>query len=570
MNLLSIRNLEVEFDGAGGPQRVIHGIGLDLGAGEVLAVVGESGSGKSVTAAAILGLLPERDSRARGSVRFEGRELLGLPEAALNGVRGAGIGIIFQNSLSSLDPSFRIGEQMTEGLRFRRRLDAAAARAEAARWLDRVGIRDVQRVLRAYPHELSGGMRQRVMIAMAVMGRPKLLIADEPTTALDPTIQKQILDLLRDINREEGTALLVITHDFGVVSYLSDRVAVMRAGVVVEQGATRDVLAAPAHPYTAALVRAVPDSAEIRRAQRQLAAAPVSAATPASPVASPIAPADARDDADAVLVLEQVSRSFRLGGGFWGKGTEVAAVRPTDLRIRRGEILGLIGESGSGKSTLARLAARLVDPSGGTIRAHGVDVTRLRGPALKAFRRRVQFVFQDSGASLNPRRQIGAQLADALTRLDVAASARAARDLAVQALERVGLAAAHLERYPHEFSGGQRQRIGIARALAAQPEFVILDEPTSALDVSIQAQVLDLLRELRAELNLTFLFIGHDLAVIESLCDRVAVMERGTIVETFNAGALHEHTRHPVTRRLLEAVLPLRRSAGEDRRSAAA
>ncbi|WP_420997363.1 dipeptide ABC transporter ATP-binding protein [Cupriavidus sp. 30B13] len=569
MNLLSIRHLEVEFDGAGGPQRVIHGIDLDIGAGEVLAVVGESGSGKSVTAAAILGLLPERGSRARGSVRFEGRELLGLPESALNGVRGAGIGIIFQNSLSSLDPSFRVGEQMTEGLRFRLGLDAPTARGEAAAWLGRVGIRDVQRVLRAYPHELSGGMRQRVMIAMAVMGRPKLLIADEPTTALDPTIQKQILDLLRDINREEGTALLVITHDFGVVSYLSDRVAVMRAGAVVEQGPTRDVLDAPAHPYTAALVRAVPDSAEIRRAQRQLAAAPVTPLAPAQPPAAG-APADARD-AGAVLVLEQVSRNFRLGGGFWGKGTEVAAVRPTDLRVRRGEILGLIGESGSGKSTLARLAARLIDPSGGTIRAHGVDVTRLQGPALKAFRRRVQFVFQDSGASLNPRRQVGAQLADALTRLEVAANARAARDLAVQALERVGLAAAHLERYPHEFSGGQRQRIGIARALATRPEFVILDEPTSALDVSIQAQVLDLLRHLRAELNLTFLFIGHDLAVIESLCDRVAVMERGAIVETFDAGALHEHTRHPVTRRLLEAVLPLHRSTGgAGRRPAAA
>ncbi|WP_454726845.1 MULTISPECIES: dipeptide ABC transporter ATP-binding protein [Cupriavidus] len=568
MNLLSIRHLEVEFDGAGGPQRVIHGIGLDIAPGEVLAVVGESGSGKSVTAAAILGLLPGRDSRARGSVRFEGRELLGLPESALNAVRGAGIGIIFQNSLSSLDPSFRIGEQMTEGLRFRRRLDAAAARGEAAAWLARVGIRDVPRVLRAYPHELSGGMRQRVMIAMAVMGRPKLLIADEPTTALDPTIQKQILDLLRDINREEGTALLVITHDFGVVSYLSDRVAVMRAGTVVGQGPTRDVLAAPAHPYTAALVRAVPDSAEIRRARRQLAAA---SEAPAGAALSPVpdAPAHA-GDGEAVLVLEQVSRDFRLGGGFWGKGTEVAAVRPTDLRVRRGEILGLIGESGSGKSTLARLAARLIDPSGGTVRAHGVDVTRLRGAALKPFRRRVQFVFQDSGASLNPRRPIGAQLTDALTRLDVAADARAARDLAVQALERVGLAAAHLARYPHEFSGGQRQRIGIARALATQPEFVILDEPTSALDVSIQAQVLDLLRHLRAELNLTFLFIGHDLAVIESLCDRVAVMERGSIVETFDADALHEHTRHPVTRRLLEAVLPLHRSAGEHRRPAAA
>ncbi|CAB3864231.1 dipeptide ABC transporter ATP-binding protein [Achromobacter ruhlandii] len=543
MSILEIEGLRVDFTAPSGEvQCAVRGVDLAIARGEVLALVGESGSGKSVTAAAILGLLPERGVSARGAIRFEGRSLLGRSETELNQVRGHGIGIIFQNSLSSLDPSFRVGDQLCESLRFRQGLRGKAAWAAAHAWLERVRIRDVARVLAAYPHELSGGMRQRVMIALAMLGRPRLLIADEPTTALDPTIQKEILQLLSEINTEEGTAMLLITHDFGVVAALADRVAVMREGEIVETGVTGALLAAPTHPYTQRLVASVPGARP---------------AVPA-PADRPRTPRPRAGDAGAPLVsLEGISRRYPAGTRWLRPAPSVQALAPVDLSIRRGEILGLIGESGSGKSTLARVAARLVDASTGIVRVAGEDVTALRGAALAPLRRQVQVVFQDGGASLNPRRTVGAQLIAPLLRLGAAQSFAQARSLAIDALERVGLSAQHLNRYPHEFSGGQRQRIGIARALAPRPAFVILDEPTSALDVSIQAQVLDLLRELRRELSLTYLFIGHDLAVIESLCDRIAVMEQGHIVEVFDRDCLRDPGRHPATRRLLDAVLPV-------------
>ncbi|OZI51854.1 dipeptide ABC transporter ATP-binding protein [Bordetella genomosp. 5] len=548
MSILHIDGLRVDFTAPSGEvQPAVRGVDLAIESGEVLALVGESGSGKSVTAAAVLGLLPERGVSVSGSVRFEGESLLGRSEAGYNQVRGQGIGIIFQNSLASLDPSFRIGDQLYESLRFRQGLRGKAARAAASGWLERVRIRDVDRVLQAYPHELSGGMRQRVMIALAMLGRPRLLIADEPTTALDPTIQKAILELLADINAREGVSILLITHDFGVVAALADRVAVMRAGEIVESGSTASVLSAPVHPYTERLVRSVPG----RVSRVQASATAAADGTSSSPLVS----------------LEQVSRHYTVGRRWFGAAQTVQALAPVDLSIRRGEILGLIGESGSGKSTLARVAARLIEPSGGTVRVAGQDVTALHGAALAPLRRQVQVVFQDGGASLNPRRTVGAQLIAPLLRLGAASSVAQARGLAVDALERVGLGAQHLQRYPHEFSGGQRQRIGIARALAPRPAFVILDEPTSALDVSIQAQVLDLLRELRQALSLTYLFIGHDLAVIESLCDRIAVMEQGHIVEVFDRDALRDPGRHPATRRLLDAVLPV---SGATRLGAAA
>ncbi|MFJ1299022.1 dipeptide ABC transporter ATP-binding protein [Pseudomonadota bacterium AL_CKDN230030165-1A_HGKHYDSX7] len=560
MSILRIDALRVDFTAPSGEvQPAVRGVDLAIEPGEVLALVGESGSGKSVTAAAVLGLLPQRGVSVSGSVRFEGEPLLGRGEAGYNQVRGHGIGIIFQNSLASLDPSFRIGDQLCESLRYRQGLRGQAACAAAQGWLERVRIRDPERVLQAYPHELSGGMRQRVMIALAMLGRPRLLIADEPTTALDPTIQKEILELLADINAREGTSILLITHDFGVVAALADRVAVMRAGEIVESGRTASLLSSPVHPYTVKLVSAVP---------RRVARAPA-AAQPASVAAASIeAAASAQIGArGAPLVsLEQVSRQYTLGRRWFGAARTVQALAPVDLAIRRGEILGLIGESGSGKSTLARVAARLIEPSSGIVRVAGQDVTALHGAALAPLRRQVQIVFQDGGASLNPRRTIGAQLIAPLLRLGAASTVAQARGLAVDALERVGLGAQHLQRYPHEFSGGQRQRIGIARALAPRPAFVILDEPTSALDVSIQAQVLDLLRELRQALSLTYLFIGHDLAVIESLCDRIAVMEQGRIVEVFDRDALRDPGRHPATRRLLDAVLPV---AGATRLGAA-
>jgi|UniRef100_UPI000D3B9651 peptide/nickel transport system ATP-binding protein len=567
MSLLSIENLEVDFTtGARTEQaeRAVRGVSLSIAPGEIVALVGESGSGKSVTAAAVLGLLPARIARARGRIVFEGHDLLGLPEARLNAVRGQGIGIVFQNSLTSLDPSFRVGDQLLACAAHRRALKPAQAREQVRTWLDRVGIRDAPRVMRSYPHELSGGMRQRVMIAMALMADPRLLIADEPTTALDATIQKQILALLKDINRRYGTAILLITHDFGVVSYLSHRVAVMRAGEIVEQGATPQLLRAPLHAYTRQLIHAVPEIGE-RRADpspsRRLGAVPQPPQPPQQAKTLQLRP-EGVPPAPVLLELTGLSRTFTIDRSlFERRGKQVHAVQDVSLQVRRGEIFGLIGESGSGKSTLARLVAQLLAPTAGTVRFGGLDTQGLDGEALRALRRRLQFVFQDSGASLNPRRSIASQLIDPALRLGVAQDRTEARRRAVQALDRVGLLPRHLERFPHEFSGGQRQRIGIARALIVEPEFVILDEPTSALDVSIQAQILDLLLALRQQLDLTYLFIGHNLPVIEFLCDRVAVMSQGRVVETFDAGDLHANAAHPVTRQLLDAVLPVRGAA---------
>jgi len=556
--LLEIEDLRVDFTGnAGGDTPAVRGLALTVHAGEIVALVGESGSGKSVTAAAVLGLLPARGARASGRVRFEGRELLGLHETALNEVRGQGIGIVFQNSVTSLDPSLRIGVQLQACAAHRRRLDRAEAQALALRWLERVGIRDAARVMRAYPHELSGGMRQRVMIAIAAMARPRLLIADEPTTALDATIQKQILDLLLAINREEGTAMLVITHDFGVVSYLAERVAVMRAGALVEQGPTARILAAPAHDYTRRLIRAVPQLGARAgdRTHRRRLGRNTEPPEPAAPAAQPPA---ANDEAPVLVEAEHVARSFVTERSlFRRQGQVVHAVRDASLLLRRGEILGLIGESGSGKSTLARTIAQLLPVTAGQLRFDGRDAAHFDAAALRALRRRLQFVFQDSGSALNPRRTVAAQLVEPALRLGVAATRDEALGLAAEMLARVGLEASHLQRHPHAFSGGQRQRIGIARALMVRPEVLVLDEPTSALDVSIQAQVLDLLLDLREQLGLSYILIGHNLPVIEFMCDRVAVMDQGRIVETLDASDLRAHARHPVTRGLLDAVLPI-------------
>ncbi|MBD1586198.1 dipeptide ABC transporter ATP-binding protein [Pseudomonas typographi] len=556
MSVLSIKDLQVDFIDGKCRHAAVRGIELNIDAGEIVALVGESGSGKSVTAAALMGLLPRRGTAVRGSVRFGERELLGLPEAALNRVRGQGIGMIFQNPLSALDPSFRVGQQLVENLRHQHRLKGAAARAEAHAWLERVGIHDPARVLRAYPHQLSGGMRQRVMIALALLSRPALLIADEPTTALDATVQKQILDLLLDINRRYGTAILIITHDFGVVSWVSQRVAVMQAGQVVEQGPTRALLQSPQHPYTQRLIASVPDlGARLANPGpgRRLGRADV-------PLPAPVP----RPQPLPLLQLKGLSKTFSSGAGWWRGRHQVQAVQQVDLEVYAGEILGLIGESGSGKSTLGRLIAQLLPASAGTLTFNGQRLPFSTAAEHLGFCQQLQYVFQDSNASLNPRRTVLEQLSTPALRLGLASNHSQARDLAVQALERVGLQAEQLHRYPHAFSGGQRQRIGIARALVVQPKVIILDEPTSALDVSIQAQILNLLLELREQLDLTYLFIGHNLPVIEFLCDRVAVMQRGRIVETFAAQNLLANAHHPYTQTLLASVLPVRPVAQND------
>lgn len=530
--LLELRGLGVTF--SDGPAAV-RGLDLTVDEGEVLALIGASGSGKSVTAAAVVGLLP-RSAQVTGSVRFAGDELLGRTDRELEAVRGRRIGSVFQDPSTALDPSIRIGRQLVEVARHHRELTRGEAVELAASWLDRVGLPDPEGALDAYPHELSGGMRQRVLIALACLPGPDLLLADEPTTALDPVIQKQVLELLGSLRSELGLAVLLITHDFGVVSALADRVAVLDDGTRVEQGTVEEVLAAPASPVTRRLVDAVP----------------VLGSPDRSPRPSAVARAAPSDTGAPLLALEGVSHRFRTRD-------RTPALDAVGLEIAEGSSVGLIGASGSGKSTLARVVAGLVTPDAGRVRYRGRDVTGAR--RRRDARRELQLVFQDHGTALNPRVRVEAALTRPQTRLGVVPSdGRRARDRAVELLETVGLGAEHLDRYPHEVSGGQRQRVGIARALGVRPGLVLLDEPTSALDVDTQGRMLDLLAELRRTAGTTFVLIAHDLAVVERFADRIVVLADGAVVDDFATTALHDPGRHRVTTDLIEAVLPLRRA----------
>jgi peptide/nickel transport system ATP-binding protein len=556
--VLTVKGLSVDFALPGAVVNAVRGVDLELQPGEVLALVGESGSGKSVTASAILGLLPRNARVMGGSVRFRDTELVGLPEGRLNVHRGSGIGMIFQNPVTSLDPSFRIGSQLGDTARLHLGVSRSAAADVGRTWLERVGIPEPDRVLRSYPHELSGGMRQRVMIALASLSGPALLIADEPTTALDATVQKQILDLLLGLSVETQTAVLLITHDFGVVSHTSSRVAVMREGTIVEAGETDQVLRAPSHPYTRTLIDSVPEigqrHVQAGRERRLLGGTPATQRvhlTPRSDVPR-------RTDDRPILELHDVSKEFVLGGLGTGRHrSTVRAVSGVSLSLRRGETFGLIGESGSGKSTLARLSGALLPLTSGSVTFDGIDVATADAKGRRDLRRRFQYVFQDAATALNPRVKVGDQIARPLVRLGKAANRKAATELTSRALELVGLNAGYADRYPREFSGGQSQRVGIARAIALEPDLLILDEPTSALDVSTQATILNLLLDLKDELDLTYLFIGHNLAIIEFVCDRIGVMRHGSLVETFPADDLFAAGRHPATRALLDSVLPV-------------
>ncbi|MEV6930272.1 ABC transporter ATP-binding protein [Dactylosporangium sp. NPDC051485] len=563
--VLTVDGLHVDFQLPGAVVHAVRGVDLEVGPGEVLALVGESGSGKSVTAAGILGLLPRNARVTAGSIRFQGTELVGLGERQLNVFRGAGIGMIFQDPVTSLDPSFTIGSQLGDTARLHLRVSRHEAQEVGRTWLDRVGISDPDRVLRSYPHELSGGMRQRVMIALAGLSGPKLLIADEPTTALDATVQKQILDLLLGLAADAGTAVLLITHDFGVVSHTSTRVAVMREGTIVEIGQTAQVLGAPSHPYTRTLIDSVPEIGQRHLQdgqQRRLLGAPAATARVrlSERAEAPRPPADR-----PILELHDVTKEFSIGGLGTGRHrSTVRAVSEVSLSVRRGEIFGLIGESGSGKSTLARLSGALLPLTAGSVTFDGADVGAAGKQGLRDLRRRFQYVFQDAATALNPRIRVGDQIARPLLRLGKATGRREATELTHRALELVGLNAGYADRYPREFSGGQRQRVGIARAIALEPDLLILDEPTSALDVSTQAAIINLLLDLKDELDLTYLFIGHNLAIIDFVCDRIGVMRQGSLVETFPAGELFSTDRQPATRALLDSVLPVRSRRRED------
>ncbi|MFJ5938132.1 ABC transporter ATP-binding protein [Streptomyces sp. NPDC093071] len=523
--LVDVRDLSVSFARDGDPVRAVDGLSLTLAEGRALALVGESGSGKSTVAGALLGLHRGTGARVTGTVRVGGVDVATAGPADLRRLRGGIAAMVFQDPLSSLDPYYAVGDQIAEVYRIHAGGSRKAARARAVEVLDRVGIPDAARRSRSRPHEFSGGMRQRALIAMALACEPRLLVADEPTTALDVTVQAQILDLLHELRRETGTALLLVTHDVGVAAESVDEVLVMRDGREVERGPVGALLGAPSEPYTRTLLSAVPRLD--------------------GPVGTP--PEKASPEGEVLLEAVGLRREFGRG-----KRT-VTAVDDVSLTVRAGETLGVVGESGSGKTTLGRMLVRLLDPTGGRLRYGGAEIGALSERELRPYRRELQMVFQDPVASLNPRRSVGESIADPL-RTAGERDERRIRDRVRELLDRVGLDPDRYEAYPHEFSGGQRQRVGIARALAAEPRIVVCDEPVSALDVTTQAQVTALLAELQAELGLGLVFIAHDLAVVRQVSDRVAVMRDGRIVEQGTVEEVYGAPRDPYTRQLLAAV----------------
>ena len=527
--LLRIENLTVDLPPGADRQHALKDVSLTINAGEILCVVGESGSGKSLTAGAILGLLPQDVRASAGQIVWQGeQDLLRLPAEAMRRLRGQGIGMIFQEPMTALNPLRTIGDQIAEVFRTHTRLGRAEIRARTLALLESVRLPEPAQALEAYPHELSGGQRQRAMIAMALALEPALLIADEPTTALDVTTQAQILHLIHDLQRRKGTAVLFITHDFGVVAEIADRVAVMQRGVLVESGTAEQVLEHPRHPYTRALIAAVP----------------------------PLEPAAVRaggvDDAPVILSTDALSKTYRKRGWLGRAGRVTHAVDGVSITLREGGTLGIVGESGSGKSTLARTLLGLVPPDAGAITLAGKPLVFKGGSAKQEHARRVQMVFQDPYGSLNPRQRVGEIVAQGP--MVHGTPRREAMARAAELFELVGLSADAIRRYPHEFSGGQRQRVGLARALAMQPRVLIADEPVSALDVSVQAQVLALLARLRDQLGLSIVFITHDLRVAAQVCDHIAVMKSGRVVESGVCADVFRQPAHPYTQALLAAV----------------
>jgi peptide/nickel transport system ATP-binding protein len=524
--VLSIRDLSVALPGEGDRAHAIRDVGFEVRRGETLCIVGESGSGKSMTAHAVMGLLPQGLSVGAGEIRLAGQALTACSDREWRAIRGRSIGMIFQEPMTSLNPVQRIGEQIVEVFKAHGVLTPAERRAKALALLAEVGLPEPEQLLRAFPHQLSGGQRQRVMIAMAVALEPHLLIADEPTTALDVTTQGQILKLIARLQRERGMSVLLITHDFGVVAEIADRVVVMHQGRVVESGPAGDVLERPQHAYTKALLAAVPSLTP-----------PPAAKLEGQPIA---------------LRVEGLSKTYVSRASLFGAKRIVAAADDVSFTLRRGETLGIIGESGSGKSTVGKCLVRLLAADAGAIRLGEVDFLAQRGEALRALRRKVQMIFQDPYASLNPRKSVGRIITDGPIAHGVARAEAERR--AGELMELVGLGADALKRYPHEFSGGQRQRIGIARALALDPDVIVADEAVSALDVSVQAQVLALLADLKRTMALSLVFITHDLRVAAQICDRVAIMQRGRIVEIGPTAAVFAAPEHAYTRELLAAV----------------
>ncbi len=523
--VLDIRNLTVALPSGADRAHAVEGVGLTVERGEIVCLVGESGSGKSVIAHAIMGLLPRGLVATGGEILLTGENLLTADESRLRELRCTRMSMIFQEPMTALNPVMRCGDQIDEVLATHTKMQARTRREKVLDIVQAVQLPDPERMIASFPHQLSGGQRQRIMIAMALVLEPALLIADEPTTALDVTTQAQILALIRDLQRAHGTGVLFITHDFGVVAEIADRVAVLRGGKLVEVGRTRDLLGAPKHDYTRMLIASVPS---LVPRHRNVVTAPV------------------------VLATDDLSKTYVQRAWFGRPKHAVAAAADVTLEIRRGETLGIVGESGSGKSTVARCIARLIEPSGGRIVIGDTDFAKISRTQLRALRRRVQIVFQDPYRSLNPRRTVGQAIVEGP--MNYGASGSEAGMRARRLMELVRLDPQSLDRFPHQFSGGQRQRICIARALAMEPDLLIADEAVSALDVSVQAQVLALLDEIRQRLNLAMLFITHDLRVAAQVCDRVAVMSGGRVVEYGTVNDVFANPQNDYTKALLAAA----------------
>lgn len=524
--VLSIRGLTLALPKGADRDYAVEEVSYDVARGEIMCVVGESGSGKSMAANAVMGLLPKGVRATAGEVLFDGQDLLALTEKQHRKLRGLRIGMIFQEPMTALNPLMRVGAQIAEVFEAHGKFTSKERQQRALALLEEVGIPEPDKAIRAYPFQLSGGQRQRVMIAMALALEPELLIADEPTTALDVTTQAQILELIRDLQQRRGMAVMFITHDFGVVAEVATRICVMRYGRVVELGTAQEVLENPRHEYTRALLEAIPSNI--------------------------IPDAVAQERPAPLLEVRNLNKVFRSRGGLFKPAREVRALDDVSFTLAPGETVGIVGESGSGKSTLGRCVVRLERPDSGSLSLSGTDFSALKGDELRRERRRVQMIFQDPYASLNPRHRVGYAIAQGPMANGVAR--RQAMQQAEELLELVGLGAVAVDRYPHEFSGGQRQRIGIARALALNPELIVADEAVSALDVSIQAQVLELLEELKQKLSLSLLFITHDLRVAAQICDSIIVMQHGRIVEQGTAQEVFLRPREAYTKQLLDAI----------------
>jgi peptide/nickel transport system ATP-binding protein len=548
-NLLDVRNLRISFGGV----EAVKGISFSIPENSTVALVGESGSGKSVSSLAVMGLLPKAGTTidAASQIVFDGRELLALSDAERRALCGKEIAMIFQEPMSSLNPVFTVGFQIGEVLRLHLGLSSRAARARTLALLEEVGMPDPATKIDAYPSQMSGGQQQRVMIAMAIACEPKLLIADEPTTALDVTIQKQIVELIASLQKKRNMAVLFITHDLGLVGEIADRVIVMRHGEVREEGAASQVLNAPVDPYTRALLYCRPtlDSRPLRLPV--IADFLSGAAGPG--IAVPQRTRGLTVDDSAVLVVDKLCKSFYTRQGLFGK-REFKAIQDVSFSLARGKTLGIVGESGSGKTTVGLTLLRLHQASSGSALFDGHDLLAMPERAYLPYKRRIQIIFQNPYASLNPRFTVGQILLEPMRIHAIGADDRERIALAQQLLERVGLPAAAMTRYPHEFSGGQRQRIAIARCLTMKPDILVCDESVSALDVSVQAQVLNLLQDLQDEFGMSYLFISHDLAVVKYMADEVMVMQHGRVVEMADADTLYRTPQHAYTRSLLAAI----------------